>query len=171
VTPPPGVRVVVLLGPPGSGKSTVGAELGRLGFRWREWEPLILSRWGTRDRFVAAKAEALPALHAEIRAWVESAGPPAVIESTGLSDRALLDGFEAAGGSHVVRLEVPEDVALDRVAVREQGRHLTDDVDANRRIWHEFAAEVAPHRRADLVIDTVSTSPAEAAAHIAATIS
>ena len=39
--------IVVLLGPPGSGKSTIGGALGHVGFRWREWESYILDRWKT----------------------------------------------------------------------------------------------------------------------------
>ena len=66
------IRVVVLLGPPGSGKSAIGEELGRTGLRWRDWEPTILDRWGTRERFIANKAAALPALHEEILDWIRS---------------------------------------------------------------------------------------------------
>src|SRR5262245_34046791 len=59
--------VVVLLGAPGSGKTTVGEELARRGLRWREWELWILEQWSPRDAFLAQKAEALPALHQAIR--------------------------------------------------------------------------------------------------------
>jgi len=71
----------VLLGPPDSGKTSVGEELGRLGFRFREWEVVILERWGTRAEFVANKATALPALQRDIRTWIEDDGARAVIES------------------------------------------------------------------------------------------
>ena len=79
-------RVVVLVGAPGSGKSTVGALLGASGLRWRDWEPIILERWGSRESFVAAKAEALPLLHREIRSWIDEDGPAAVVESTAFRD-------------------------------------------------------------------------------------
>ena len=101
-------RVVVLVGAPGSGKSTVGALLGASGLRWRDWEPIILERWGSRESFVAAKAEALPLLHREIRSWIDEDGPAAVVESTGLSDAAFLDDLDATGSCFVARLDVSE---------------------------------------------------------------
>jgi hypothetical protein len=91
-------RVVVLLGPPGSGKSTVGAVLGGLGLRWRDWEPMILERWGSREEFVAAKPVALPWLHDEIVHWIDSDDVLAVIETTGLSDAPLLDRLDRDAG-------------------------------------------------------------------------
>ena len=42
-------------------------------------------------------------------------------------------------------------------------RHLADDLEANRAVWRAFATHVAPNRRVDLVIDTESVGPAEAA--------
>jgi shikimate kinase len=165
------IRVVVLLGPPASGKSTVGTELGRLGFRWREWEPMILARWGSRGAFVAAKEDALPALHAEIRAWIDEPGPVAVIESTGLSDASFLDRLDAEGSAFTVRLVVAEDVAVARTAARPAGRHLADAPEDTRRIWREHAAAVAAHRRSDLVINTERTAAPYAAAQIVSALS
>ena len=60
---------MILLGAPGSGKTAVGEELARRGLRWREWELWVLERWGSREAFVARKADALPELH---RALIES---------------------------------------------------------------------------------------------------
>lgn len=157
-------RAVVLLGPPGSGKSTVGTELGRLGLAWRDWEPRLLEAWGDRQQFLANKEAALAGLHAELRAFIESADSAAVLESTGLSDRDFLDELQREQpGTLFVRLDVSETEALRRAAGRLQGRHLADDLEANRAVWRAFATHVAPNRRVDLVIDTESVGPAEAA--------
>jgi hypothetical protein len=163
--------VVVLLGAPGSGKTSVGEELARRGLRWREWEPWILEQWGSRDAFVAQKARALPALHHAIRAWIAEAGPPGAIESTGLSDAAFLD---ALGDEHrclVVRLDVAEDEALARVATRPRGRHLSDAIEASRDVWRAFHEVVVPHRPVDLAIDTGRLPPAHTAALVAGMLS
>ncbi len=107
-------RVVVLLGPPGCEKSTVGAALRERGLRFREWEQHILDRWGSREAFV-------------------------------------------------VRLDLSEETALDRVARRRHGQHLSDDTEANRAIWRAVQLHVVPSRRVDLVIDTEHTPPEQAA--------
>jgi shikimate kinase len=160
----PGRPVVVLLGPPGSGKSAVGAELGALGFRWREWEPEIVARWGSREAFVAHKAMALPALHDEIRRWVAAPGAPAVVESTGLSDAPLLDALAREHACFTARLDVSEAEALRRVAAREPDRHLSDAPDANRAVWRAFADRVAGVRACDLVVDTEAAGPPDSVA-------
>jgi shikimate kinase len=154
--------VVVLLGAPGSGKSTIGEHLGASGLRWREWEPVIIARWGTRDRFVASKGEALTWLHQEIRAWIEVGGRPAVLETTGLSDAPLLADLMGAGRALVVRLDVSEGEAMRRIAAREPGRHLSDDPEDSRRVWAAFQERVVPEVAVDLVIvsDVVSVDAA-----------
>ena len=67
-------QVVVLLGPPGSGKSAVGAALAELGLRWTDRERELLERWGSLEAFVANKTEALRALHDELRRQGEGSG-------------------------------------------------------------------------------------------------
>jgi shikimate kinase len=163
-------RVVVLLGAPGSGKSTVGEELERLGLRWRNWELVILERWGSRDNFVLHKAEALPLLHDEILDWIDAEGPIAVFETTGLSDAPLLDRLVRDRSALVVRLDVSERGALARVAQREQQRHLSDSIEVNRVVWRAFYEHAADHRSVALAIDTEAITASETAAEIAARV-
>ena len=158
---------MVLLGAPGSGKTTVGEELALRGLRWREWELWMLERWGSRQAFLAVKAEALPELHRAIRAWTAEPGPPAAIESTGLSDAAFLDALAGEHRCLVVRLDVSYDDALARVTTRARGRHLGDDPGGLRPVWQAFDQVVVPARPVDLVIDTARIPPAHAAALLA----
>jgi adenylylsulfate kinase-like enzyme len=153
--------VVVLLGAPGSGKSTVGAALERRGLRWREWEMTILDRWGSRDNFLAHKTEALPELHELIRRWIAVPGAPAVLETTGLSDAPLLRELSKTALLLTVRLNVSESEAVRRVAARESGRHLTDDTDANRRVWR-LVNELDAPLEVDVEIDTEASTVEQA---------
>jgi len=160
------IDVVVLLGPPGSGKSTIAEHLSRRGLRWRDWESTIVQRWSSRENFIANKSDALPELHDEILKWIASDRTVAVFETTGLSDAPLLSLLERSGHALVVRLDVSEVEALRRVNDREKGQHLTDEVEANRRVWRAFQEHVFP-RPVDLIIDTQTLSADSSAATIA----
>ena len=155
------IEVVVPLGAPGAGKSTIGHALERHGLRWREWERFILDRWGSRDAFVANKKELLPLLHQEILDWIAADSSAAVIETTGLSDAPLLAQLEETRATLVVRLDVGEDEALRRIDQRTPGRHLSDEIGLNRRVWMAYQRDVVPHARVDFVFNT-GTQPVEA---------
>ena len=157
------VQVVVLLGAPGSGKTTVGRALGaEHGWRWREWEAELVARWGGREAFLERKTEALADLHSRVRAMAAEPGAPLVYESTGLSEAAFIDALTDEFATFVVRLDVGEEEAIRRAAARPTGEHLTDDTDALRAVWGAFTEHVVPTRSVDLVIDTEQTPVAEA---------
>lgn len=156
----------MLLGPPGSGKSTIGAALGALGYRWREWEPELLARWGSRENFIANKERALAEHHADITAWIAEPGAAAVLETTGISDAVFLDALAEAHQPFVVRLDVTLEGALRRVRSRPGGQHLSDEEERNRATWRTFQELVAPNRAANLAIDTTAVGADEAAMRI-----
>ena len=147
-------QLVVLLGAPGSGKTTLGRMLGGRGWRFQEWELELLEMWGSRENLIAHKTEALVALHRRVRDLAASPGPPAVYESTGLSDAEFLDTVVGELRTLVVRLDVSLDEARRRTHRRPRGEHLADDDAATRRIWNEFAITVRPVRPVDVAIDT-----------------
>ena len=157
------VDIVVLLGAPSSGKTTVGRLLGsRAGWRWCEWEVDLLREWGDVANFVANKDRALAGLHERVRALAAADGTPVVYETTGLSDSGFLDALARDFAVVVVRLDVGEHTMLERVGTRPAGEHLSDELDANRRVWSFFTSLVVPARSVDLVIDTESTTPEQA---------
>lgn len=159
--------IVVLLGGPGSGKSTVAAELAKLGFRWRDWEVELLRKWGGRDAFLARKEEALSGLWSDILAVADEANAPLVIESTGISDAPFLDRLRAERpGTLIVRLDIEAKEALRRIAGREAGQHLADGIGPNQAAWQAYDSLVRPHRRVDLAVDSSATSATETAQRI-----
>ena len=154
------VDLVVLLGAPTSGKSTLGRLLAaRYGWRWCEWELELLRDWGDRENLIANKVIALAQLHDRVRTLAAEPGPPVVYESTGLSDGEYLDRHERELTCLVVRLDVGRGEMLRRRHDRPPGEHLTDAEELTREIWSAFTAVVVPSRSVDLVVDTETTAP------------
>ena len=155
--------IVVLLGAPGSGKSSIGEALARRGVRWRDWEQTLVERWGSRDGFLEHKGAALEEHHRELAAWITSDPAPCAIETTGLSDREWLEQLRRTNVTVIVRLDVDEATATHRMRSRQQGRHLSDDPLHQRAVWEAFHEPTAPRLDVDLVIDSLQTSADDAA--------
>jgi predicted kinase len=145
--------LLVLLGPPGSGKSHLASlASARAGLPWTEHEKLFVDRWGSVEAFVAAKAEALAWVEAHLREQMAASERPVLFESTGLSDRTMLERFAASGRVTVAKLVVPRDLCVERVRSRPKGRHLSDDAEAAGRFHDFWTQSVAPGWHADAVV-------------------
>jgi len=147
--------ILVLLGPPGSGKTHLGERLrGTLGFCFEDEEAALVRRYGSRQGFLRWKAEALAERERQIRARVESSATPVVIESTGVSDQPMLESL--ARDFRVVRVKViaGRDTCVGRVRSRPDGRNLNNAPDDAERFHDRWVREIEPRYAFDLELAT-----------------
>jgi shikimate kinase len=149
------VDLVVLLGPPGAGKTQLGHRLARdLGLDFEELEYALLAQYGSRDAFAARKAQALAELEADLVRRVRASRVPVVIESTGLSDREMLGRLARDHRVLFVRVSAPEETCVQRVARRVPGRNFSNDPDAARGFHRHWIEAIAPTYRCDLELES-----------------
>ena len=158
-----GLELVILFGPPGSGKTAVGHELASAyGYRYREYEAELVELYGPLETFVRYRKQAVADVHAAILGSIDRSLPLAVLETTALSEREFIDGLIRDRSVFTVCLDVPLELAIERVESRPRGRNLSNGPGTNQRIWERFA-EAHRDRQYDLRIDTGVTDVAESA--------
>lgn len=119
---PGGFDGIVLMGPPGSGKSYLGRALRDASVaRYEEVEPLFVARFSTGASFAARKDEALAFIRGRYERQLGVPGLPVVIETTGLSDRPMLDDLVARYRLAFVALDTAREVCIERVRGRVPG--------------------------------------------------
>lgn len=146
---------VVLMGPPGSGKSFIGKLLARAGVAsYLELEPVLVSRFGSGDEFLRNKAAALAFIRAShIDQLERSTGRPVVLESTGISDRPLIDELRGRYPLRLVHVATPRATCLQRVASRPAHLNIRNDPEAAVRLHDFWLAEVGPSYAFALSVD------------------
>lgn len=156
---PPAKRVVILVGPKGSGKTFVGGLVSEhLGHRFLRVEPIFLENIRT-SRLTGAALDAEG--YAKVVAAVDTELSTAAclfIEGTGAADAfpAFLDTLRARYEVLLVSIRAPLDTCLERVHSRDQSVHIPVSDDRVSEI-NQRAAKV---RLAwDLEIDNGGPAP------------
>ena len=146
-----GAPVVALVGPPGSGKTYVGHLLARqLGYAFSDVERELMERYGSREAFLEDKDEALALRESELRKTIESSHVPVVIESTGLSDRVMLEGLQSEFTVILVKLWSPSETCVARVRSRKAGSNFSNSPEDTARLHEIWMREAAPSYDFDL---------------------
>jgi len=152
---------VVLMGPPGCGKSFLGNHLARLGIvTFVELEPILVEKFGKGAAFQANKDAALKFIRESCLRQLRVAKGPIAFESTGVSDRALIE--ELVGGHQVllVKVETPKVVCLERLATRPRARNLSNDLAAGARFYDFWHRDIEPTYAFAATVDGTSVSEA-----------
>jgi shikimate kinase len=156
---------IVLVGPPGSGKTAVGRALGDLGYWFEDREAMLVARYGSVDHFRLRKTEAVALIHEDFLAALPAEPRPWVYESTALTEGDWVRRLRREFGGFVVRLEVALDVASGRVSARNPDANLASEASAAEFLWHACAAAYK-EMEFDLVTRSGDSTPAEIAATI-----
>jgi carbohydrate kinase (thermoresistant glucokinase family) len=133
--------VIVIMGPTGSGKTTVGRQLAD-GLGWQFVEGDDLHPPHNREKLArgeplddADRAPWLSAIADQIRAFL-AAGTPAVIACSALKERYRRQLLVDAAGVRLVDLEVPASVLAARLATR-HGHFVSPAILPSQLATHE----------------------------------
>lgn len=163
-------EVIVLMGPPGSGKTPIGHELSsRFGYRYTDYEAEQVERYGPLELFVNHRKKAVRELHEEILRSIDASLPPLVVETTALSERVFIESICDKFTAFIVLLETTASTALSRIEARPRGQNLSNASGTNRLIIDRFI-QAHGDKSADLRVDTEVVSVEETAAIIHAAI-
>ncbi len=142
------------MGPPGSGKSTLGAELDRQGIAaYTELEPILVGLFGRGEEFARHRPRAHEWIWDYYRRELAENPLAVVMETTGISGRDFLEEVSAEHRVLLVRLNTPRSTCIARVRTRQKGRHVNDQGDDEAGeffdYWHR---DVAPTYHFDLEV-------------------
>lgn len=125
-----------------------------------ELEPLLVAKFGKGAQFQANKAAALQFIRESYATQLRDATGPVAFESTGVSDRALIDALRAQHILLLVHVATPKSICIARVASRPDHLNIGNDVVAAARFYDFWYEEVAPSYRFAATVDGVDVESA-----------
>ena len=148
-----GVDAILLMGPPGCGKSTLGNELHNRGIAiYTELEPLIVEMFGQGDDFVPKRPQAHRWIRNFYRQQLADAELPIVIETTGIGDRGFLRELGRNHSLLLVMLTTSRDICLDRVRTRPKGRNVDAPGKPLPKFYDDWHSQTKPTYTFDLAV-------------------
>jgi shikimate kinase len=147
------IQAIVLIGPPGAGKSYLGRYLADLGIaHYTEFEPILVHQFGQGAQFAQNKHAALAFLREQYHQEFKNLSHVVVLESTGLSDRPIIEEIARQYRCLFVKVNTAKDVCIERVSHRQRGRNISNDVEAAQAFYDFWQKEIAPSFAFDVVV-------------------
>jgi shikimate kinase len=140
------VDALILVGPNGVGKSTVGRALARTGgFRYLDLEAFFARRYASLAAYRADRAHAYVEFEDTVRQSIAAEAVPVVFEDVGLNASALAMMTALRHDFHVVVIELAAsvDVCSRRAAHRTGGDRFPKTDESVRAVWEQFATDRA----------------------------
>lgn len=147
------IDAILLMGPPGCGKSTLGNALKNRGVAvYTELEPLIVEMFGQGEAFVPNRLRAHRWIRNFYREQLAEAKLPVVIETTGIGDRDFLQELADHHSLLLVMLTTSRDVCLDRIRTRPKERNVNAPGKPMGKFYDDWHSQTKPSYEFDLSV-------------------
>ena len=147
------IDAILLMGPPGCGKSTLGNELHNRGIAaYTELEPLIVEMFGSGDDFVPKRPQAHRWIRDFYRQQLANTKLPIVIETTGIGDRRFLQELVQNHSLLLVMLTTSREICVDRVRTRPKGRNVDAPGKSFQEYYDDWHSQTKPTYTFDLSV-------------------
>ena len=147
---------IVLVGPPGSGKSFLGNQLDERDVAtYRELEPLLREKFGTGEEFESRIREAGAFIWRSYQDQLSESDLPVAFESAGIADRPLVERLQRDYRVTLVYVQADRSVCIDRIISRPPESNIshTMDRDVIGRYYDLWQERVFPTYRFVLSVD------------------
>ena len=142
------------MGPPGSGKSTIGNRLNARGIAsYVELEPIIVKKFGEGEEFIPKRPEAHRWIRDFYREQITTSEKPVVYETTGISDRDFHQELSTNYKLFYVGVVTCRSLCLERVKTRPRGHNVNASSVSTGEFYDYWYSEIEPTYKFDLLVD------------------